>query len=199
MGRDEARSLRADMPARGGQSGVVWGGLLRQDGERGALRIGDMDMRCLLRADCISGPDAFEQMVDLAQALRQPCGPRERRGPQQVDSREHAEKHLLREAVALGVDYIDLELDIASKIRRFGKTKRIVSYHNTKTTPVDLEDTADQCAEFDPDVVKIATAAQTLAEASRVLHIGSIGKGPTIPIAMGEIGLFTRILRSELR
>ena len=36
---------------------------------------------------------------------------------------------------SLGVDYVDLEMDIATKIRRFGKTKRIVSYHNFKETP----------------------------------------------------------------
>jgi 3-dehydroquinate dehydratase / shikimate dehydrogenase len=110
---------------------------------------------------------------------------------------EDKRQQILREAVALGVDYIDLEMDIASKIRRFGKTKRIVSYHNTKTTPVDLDDIADKCAELDPDVVKIATSAHTLAEASRVLHLGSTGKGPTIPIAMGEIGVFTRILGAK--
>ncbi len=85
-------------------------------------------------------------------------------------------------------------MDIASKIRRFGKTKRIVSYHNVKTTPVDLADIAEKCEEFDPDVVKIATAATTLAEASRVLHLATSAKAPTVPIAMGEIGVFTRIL-----
>ena len=58
-------------------------------------------------------------------------------------------------------------MDIAAKIRRFGKTKRIVSYHNMKTTPVDVEDFAEQCDEFDPDIIKIATSASTLAEASR--------------------------------
>ena len=43
-------------------------------------------------------------------------------------------------------------------------------------------------------MVKIATSATTLAEASRVLHLGAVAKAPTIPIAMGEIGVFTRIL-----
>src|SRR5438046_1581653 len=82
-----------------------------------------------------------------------------------------------------GVDYVDLEMDIAPKIRRFGKTKRIVSYHNMKTTPVDLQDIAEKCEEFDPDVVKLATAATTLAEAARVLHLATTAKAPTIQIA----------------
>jgi 3-dehydroquinate dehydratase / shikimate dehydrogenase len=110
---------------------------------------------------------------------------------------EEKRQQMLREAIAAGVDYVDLEMDIAPKIRRFGKTKRIISYHNMKTTPVDIRDIAEKCEELDPDVVKIATSASTLAEASRVLHLGSTSKAPTIPIAMGEIGVFTRILGAK--
>ncbi len=110
---------------------------------------------------------------------------------------EDKRQQLIREAIALGVDYIDLEMDIAPKVRRFGKTKRIISYHNLKTTPVDIQDIAEKCEEFDPDVVKIATSASSLAEASRVLHLGATAKAPTIPIAMGEIGAFTRILGAK--
>ena len=110
---------------------------------------------------------------------------------------EEKRQQLLREAIALGVDYVDLEMDIADKIRRFGKTKRIISYHDLKTTPVDVADMAEKCEDLDPDIVKVATSASTLAEASRVLHLGVTGKFPTIPIAMGEIGIFTRILGAK--
>ncbi len=110
---------------------------------------------------------------------------------------EDKRQQLLREAIAAGVDYVDLEMDIAPKVRRFGKTKRIVSYHNMKTTPVDLRDIAEECEKYDPDIVKIATAASTLAEASRVLHLATVAKVPTIPIAMGDLGVFTRILGSK--
>src|SRR5262245_63510497 len=99
---------------------------------------------------------------------------------------EERRQQLLREAIALGVDYVDLEMDIATKIRRYGKTKRIVSYHNLKTTPVDLQDIAEQCEEMDPDVVKVATAASSLAEASRVMHLATTAKAPTVEIAIGE-------------
>ncbi len=110
---------------------------------------------------------------------------------------EERRQQLLREAIALGVDYVDLEHDIAAKIRRFGKTKRIVSYHNLKKTPVDVQDVAEQCEELDPDIVKIATAAGSLEDASRVLSLGVTGKFPTISIAMGEAGFFTRILGAK--
>jgi 3-dehydroquinate dehydratase / shikimate dehydrogenase len=146
-----------------------------------------------LRIDCL------RRDADLKRILKERPTPLVftiRRGADGGLWRGNEEKRqlLLREAVALGVDYVDLEMDIAAKIRRFGKTKRIISYHNQKSTPVDLQDIAEKCEEFDPDVVKIATAASTLAEASRVLHLAATAKAPTIPIAMGELGVFSRIL-----
>lgn len=107
---------------------------------------------------------------------------------------EEKRQLLLREAIVAGVDYVDLEMDVASGIRRFGKTKRVVSYHNFKGTPADLPSITEQCDEMDADVVKIATLAETVADASLVLQLGAKAAVPTVPIAMGEIGLFTRIL-----
>lgn len=107
---------------------------------------------------------------------------------------EEKRQSLLREAIALGVDYVDLEMDAAPKIRRFGKTKRIVSYHNFKAMPDDLRAIAEQCDELDADVVKVAVIVQTVAEASQVLELTQNAAVPTVPIAMGEIGFFTRVL-----
>ncbi|MFO0890797.1 MAG: shikimate dehydrogenase [Isosphaeraceae bacterium] len=149
-----------------------------------------------LRIDCLRrDPDLKRILKDRPTPLVFTI----RRGPDGGLWRGNEEKRLqlLREAIALGVDYIDLEMDVAPKIRRFGKTKRIVSYHNLKTTPVDIQDTAEKCEDLDPDIVKIATAATNLAEASRVLHLGVTGKFPTIPIAMGEVGVFTRVLGAK--
>src|SRR6476660_10564067 len=43
---------------------------------------------------------------------------------------EDERQMLMRAAIVDGVDYIDLEEDVAKSIRRYGKTKRIVSYHD---------------------------------------------------------------------
>ena len=45
---------------------------------------------------------------------------------------------LLRSAIVSGVDYIDLEEDVAELIPRYGQTKRIVSLHDFHQTPDDL-------------------------------------------------------------
>src|SRR5262249_6828926 len=88
--------------------------------------------------------------------------------------RGHEEKRepLLREAVVMGAEYIDLEVDIASKIRRFGKTRRIISYHNFKETPENLGEIIAECGKHDPDIIKVATNVTTVAQAARVLKLG---------------------------
>ena len=62
---------------------------------------------------------------------------REKDGGRWVKSEEDR-LMLLRQAIVAGVEYVDLEEDIAAKIPRFGKTKRIISYHNFQETPEDL-------------------------------------------------------------
>lgn len=104
---------------------------------------------------------------------------------------------ILREAIAAGVEYVDLEMDIAAQIPRFGKTKRIVSYHNMKSTPGNLAEIAEQCATLGADIVKVATMAGSLEDASLVLNLAKEAKVPTIAIAMGEVGSFTRILGAK--
>lgn len=110
---------------------------------------------------------------------------------------EEKRRRLLREAIAMGVDYIDLEIDVAGSIPRFGKTKRIVSHHEFKKTNDDLHEIAAKCVKLDADIVKMAVAAATIADASRTLEVAAGASVPTLAIAMGEVGLFTRILGAK--
>lgn len=110
---------------------------------------------------------------------------------------EEKRQRLMREAIVAGVDFIDVEMDVAREVRRFGKTRRIVSYHNLKQTPADLLEIAQQCEEMDADIVKIATKVHSLAEAMKVLQVAAKMETPTIAIAMGEIGSFTRVLGAK--
>ncbi|WP_435009752.1 shikimate dehydrogenase [Tundrisphaera lichenicola] len=110
---------------------------------------------------------------------------------------EDKRRRLMREAIVAGVDFIDIEMDVAREVRRFGKTRRIVSYHNMKETPGDLLSFAQQCEEMDADIVKIAVRANSLADAVKVLQVASKMETPTIAIAMGEIGSFTRVLNAK--
>src|SRR5205814_6010591 len=72
---------------------------------------------------------------------------------------EDARQALLRQAIVSGFDWVDLEHDIADKIPRFGKVKRIISYHNMREVPSDLEKTYEGMCKLDSDVIKIAVRA----------------------------------------
>ena len=104
---------------------------------------------------------------------------------------------LLRSAIFEGVDYVDLEEDIASDILRFGKTKRIVSYHNFEETPENLREIHDRCCESDPDIVKIVTMAHSPRDNIRALQLIGESEIPTVAFCMGEIGIPSRILAGK--
>jgi 3-dehydroquinate dehydratase/shikimate dehydrogenase len=101
---------------------------------------------------------------------------------------------LLRTAIVEGVEYVDLEEDIAKQVPRFGKTKRIVSYHNFHETPEDLQAIWDRMSECDPDVIKICTQANNPHDNLRILRLVRDAKTPTVGFCMGEMGTMSRIL-----
>ena len=110
---------------------------------------------------------------------------------------EEKRERLLREAIGMGVDYVDLESDTSLKIRRYGKTQRIVSIHDFRKMPQRIEEMAEQIHKGDPDIVKMACLARTLGEASRMLAFTAQNEKPTIGVAMGPLGLFTRVLGAK--
>jgi 3-dehydroquinate dehydratase/shikimate dehydrogenase len=108
------------------------------------------------------------------------------------------ERHMqLRQAIVAGFDWVDLETDVADKIRRFGQVKRVVSYHNMREVPVDLEEIHERMCRQDADVVKIAVRAQTPADNLRVLKLLQNPTKPTVAFCMGDIGVPSRILAAR--
>lgn len=143
--------------------------------------------------------DFIGKTVDLKRLLAsRPCPAvitcRRREDGGRWEKTEEERQMLLRSAIASGVEYVDLEEDIASRIPRYGKTKRIVSLHNFEETPADLEEVHARLTALDADIVKIATLANSFADTIRMLRLMSSVKVPTIGICMGDIGMVTRIL-----
>jgi len=101
---------------------------------------------------------------------------------------------LLRQAIVAGFDWVDLEIDIADKIRRYKDVKRIISYHNLREVPADLEKIHEQMCKLDPDVVKVAVTAQQPEDNVRVLELLRNPLRPTVAFCMGDLGMPSRIL-----
>lgn len=106
---------------------------------------------------------------------------------------------LLRQAIASGVEWVDLEEDIAGKIPRFGRTKRIVSYHNFEETPKDLEAIHERLSALNADVVKMATMAKEPHDNVRMLELvrKASEKIQTVGFCMGDLGTPSRILAGK--
>ncbi|MFC1591604.1 shikimate dehydrogenase [Thermodesulfobacteriota bacterium] len=104
---------------------------------------------------------------------------------------------LLEQAIDLGADYVDINLDCAERdrlIKNCKGTRVIVSYHNYNETPQDLEAIHSRIQATGADIIKIATRANRLEDNFRVLAIAQKSEKDTIALCMGELGEISRIL-----
>ena len=110
---------------------------------------------------------------------------------------EEQRQLLLRTAIAEGVEYVDLEDDVATSIKRFGRTKRIISVHDFRKTPDNLDEIHRRLCGLDPDIIKICTMANHPHDNLRMLELARHSKVPMIGLCMGDIGIPTRILAGK--
>jgi 3-dehydroquinate dehydratase/shikimate dehydrogenase len=101
---------------------------------------------------------------------------------------------LLRQAIVGGFDWVDLETDVADAVRRFGRTRRIVSYHNMHEVPANLEKIHERMCEQDADVLKLAVRAQQPEDNLRLLRLVQGAPKPTIAFCMGDLSMPSRVL-----
>jgi 3-dehydroquinate dehydratase / shikimate dehydrogenase len=143
--------------------------------------------------------DYIGRSIDLSRLLKNRPTPvvitcRRREDGGRWEKTEEERLMLLRSAIAMGVEYVDLEEDTAVKIPRYGKTKRIVSIHNFEGTPDDLEAVHARLTTYDADIVKVAAQANSFRDTARMLDLMRNAQVPTIGISMGDFGTPTRVL-----
>lgn len=107
---------------------------------------------------------------------------------------EEQRRMLIRQAIVQGVEYVDLEEDLAASIKRFGTTKRIISHHDFVQTPDDLHAIHERLQKLDPDIIKIVTMARSPADNVALLKLVAESEIPTIGFCMGDLGLTSRVL-----
>ena len=101
---------------------------------------------------------------------------------------------LLREAVQLGAEYVDIEHDAVGRLRERLGTRVIVSYHNFEETPPDLHRIAQMLVGTGGDIIKIATYVKDVSDNIRLCQLASDLGVPKIILGMGQKGVVTRIL-----
>lgn len=112
---------------------------------------------------------------------------------------EDARRMLLRQCIVSGgFEWVDLETDVANEIRRYKNVKRVVSYHNLREVPENLDVIYESMCEQDPDVVKIAVTATSFTDNRRVLDLVRRATKPTAAFCMGELGVCSRLMGPAL-
>jgi 3-dehydroquinate dehydratase type I len=99
------------------------------------------------------------------------------------DGDEAGRRGLLASCAAAA--YVDEEVD--AEVAPPG-ARRIVSFHDVRGLPDDLDDVFERCLRRGADIVKIAATPASEADAFRLLDL------PTSGLALGEYGSFTRPL-----
>jgi 3-dehydroquinate dehydratase/shikimate dehydrogenase len=153
-----------------------------------------------LRLDLIESPDLPVLLKNLSKSCIVTNRTKLEGG--QFRGTEENRVRVLRQAMDLGVDYIDIETSTPKEylqpiLEAKGKTKTILSYHNFTNTMEDLNPLYEIMCELAGDVIKIATYAQHLSDNIKIFKLlqraRKEGK-PLIALGMGEKGEISRIL-----
>lgn len=115
----------------------------------------------------------------------------------------HEKKRLsiLREAIDIGADYVDVEMvskGIKSFVKKKGKTKLILSWHDFKKTHSlkELRNLLEEMLQRGADIAKIVTLARSFEDNLKLLSLIPYGrerKLETIAFCMGDMGRMSRI------
>lgn len=101
---------------------------------------------------------------------------------------------VLGRALQMGADYVDVELGSEAGLKRSGRGRVIVSFHDFEGCPEDLPALARRIAAAGADVVKVAVTPAHPLECLPLYELaGSCGK-PVIALGMGEFGAASRLL-----
>jgi 3-dehydroquinate dehydratase/shikimate dehydrogenase len=107
---------------------------------------------------------------------------------------EAARLDVLREAIDLGAEYVDVEADAIHQISERGRSRLIASNHDFAAMPSDLPGLWRRIAGTGADVVKLVGMAHDARDTVPVERMLAAADRPTIAIAMGPAGVATRVL-----
>jgi 3-dehydroquinate dehydratase/shikimate dehydrogenase len=102
---------------------------------------------------------------------------------------------LLRQAIVAGPEYIELDLEMAAKVPRFGKTKRLISVTSLGGPPDDLDPIFEEAAAVKADAIKFAWPTPTFETAWPMIKILSQKRSlPVVGLGIGRGSLALALL-----
>jgi 3-dehydroquinate dehydratase/shikimate dehydrogenase len=106
---------------------------------------------------------------------------------------------ILSQAARSGADWCDLEIETARHMargelkRRLSPARVMVSHHDFRKTPKNLEEIARRLRQAGGEAIKIASHCRSVSDSVRVCELAR-GRRNVVAVPMGEIGLAGRVL-----
>ncbi len=108
---------------------------------------------------------------------------------------EQQRVQLLREAIVAGPAWVELDLDIAGSIPRFGSTKRVIAHTSINRPLSKIDEVFAQCLKAKADVVKFTWLTEDLDAAWPLLAaVTTAREVPIVGIGLGRAGLTFSLL-----
>jgi len=102
---------------------------------------------------------------------------------------------LLREAIVAGPAYVELDLEMAQNIPRFGKTRRVIAYTNLNRPLTKIDEIFAECCQAKADVVKFTWLTEDLDGAWPLLAaVTQPREVPIVGIGFGRSGVTFSLL-----
>jgi 3-dehydroquinate dehydratase/shikimate dehydrogenase len=141
----------------------------------------------------VKEPDVGDLLKEVGKPVLVSCR-RERDGGQWKGSEEDRIA-LLRQAIVSGPAYVELELDIAKSIPRFGDTQRVVSYTSLDKPLGNVDAVFTQAAEANADIVKFTWPTSNLDAAWPLLvAVSKKRELPVVGMGLGRASLMFSLM-----
>jgi 3-dehydroquinate dehydratase type I len=154
-----------------------------------------------LRIDCLKEPRLDPLMTGRKRPFVVTCRPKEERGKYSGDEDERF--GILKEAIALGAEYVDIEMrsergPVKALIANKGRSRIILSFHDHEHTPPRKELTGlfDRMHRMGADIVKIVTHARSWEDNLTLLSLIPFARGrkqEILAFCMGGKGKMSRV------
>lgn len=114
------------------------------------------------------------------------------------DGTEDERLAILRQCIVAQADYVEIELDVAGQVRKFGPTKRVISYTNLEETPANIAEIYAEAQTKNADVVKLVTRVRTPEEAWPLVQILAKPAVPTVVVGLGASSVMLTLLARKI-
>jgi 3-dehydroquinate dehydratase/shikimate dehydrogenase len=156
-----------------------------------ASRQGDLVELCL--DNLIKEPDIKDLLEGAKKPILVSCRNQDEGGHYQGSDDERI--LLLKQVILAGPAYVELDIDTARKIPRFGKTQRVVSHTSLDRPLGNIESVFDEAVAAKADIIKFTWPTQTLEAAWPLLAAVSQKRSiPVVGLGIGRGGLTFSLL-----